>query len=151
MQELLWYNCSAVCGSSAQGLYGGANGDLLQEGLCHRLLVPGLLQPEAMSLWQATVDPCLCRRHSNTQRQVWLSLCVVSGSWWTQGFVWVSSEHLWQVWGLIINAVLSLLQFCWVFSFVLGCHISFFGEIQHIPVNGCSAVSSNFGVLAGKH
>ena len=75
VQELLWYNCSAVCESSAQGLYGGANGDLLQEGLCHRLLVSGLLQPEAMSLWQATADPCLCRRHSNTQRQVWLSLC----------------------------------------------------------------------------
>ena len=74
VQELLWYNYSAVCESSAQGLYGGANGDLLQEGLCHRLLVPGLLQPEAMSLWQATADPCLCRRHSNTQRQVWLSL-----------------------------------------------------------------------------
>ena len=36
---------------------------------------PGLLKPEPLSLWQATADPCLCRRHSNTQRQVWLSLC----------------------------------------------------------------------------
>ena len=29
--EFLWYNCSIVCGSSAQWLYSGANGDLLQE------------------------------------------------------------------------------------------------------------------------
>ena len=35
---------------------------------------PGLLQPEPLSLWQATADTCLCRRHSNTQRQVWPSL-----------------------------------------------------------------------------
>ena len=32
VQEFLWYNCSAVYGSSAWQLYGGANGDLLQEG-----------------------------------------------------------------------------------------------------------------------
>ena len=35
---------------------------------------PGLLKPEPLSLWQATSDLRLCRRHSNTQRQVWLSL-----------------------------------------------------------------------------
>ena len=29
--EFLWYNCFAVCGSSARQVYGGANGDLLQE------------------------------------------------------------------------------------------------------------------------
>ena len=33
----LWYNCSVVCGLSAWWLYGGVNGDLLQEGLCHRV------------------------------------------------------------------------------------------------------------------
>ena len=36
VREFLWYNCSAVCGLSAQWLYGGVNGDL-QEGLWHRL------------------------------------------------------------------------------------------------------------------
>ena len=35
VQEFVWYNCSAVCGSTAWWLYGGANGDVLQEGLCH--------------------------------------------------------------------------------------------------------------------
>ena len=39
---------------------------------CHTSQV--LLQPEPLSLWQATADPFLCRRHSNTQRKVWLSL-----------------------------------------------------------------------------
>ena len=33
--ELLCYNCSPVCGSSAQQLYSGMNGDLFQEDLCH--------------------------------------------------------------------------------------------------------------------
>ena len=35
--EFLWDHCSAICGLSAQQLYGGVNGDLLQEDLCHRL------------------------------------------------------------------------------------------------------------------
>ena len=35
VQTFLWYNCSVVCGSSAQWLYGGVNGNLLQGGLCH--------------------------------------------------------------------------------------------------------------------
>ena len=39
----LWYNCSADCGSSARWLYGGTNGHLHQEGLCHMLGDPGLL------------------------------------------------------------------------------------------------------------
>ena len=37
VQEFLWFNCSAVCGLSARRLYGGVNGDLLEEGLCHML------------------------------------------------------------------------------------------------------------------
>ena len=87
VREFLWYNCSAVCGSSARCLYGGANGDLLQEGLSHTLHDPDLVQPEPLSPQQVTADPRLHRRHSNTQRQVWLTLCGVSGSWCTQGFV----------------------------------------------------------------
>ena len=35
VQAFIWYNCSAVHGSFAWRLYGGVNGDLLQEGLCH--------------------------------------------------------------------------------------------------------------------
>ena len=35
---------------------------------------PGLLHPVTLPPWQATADLFLHRRHSNTQRQFWLSL-----------------------------------------------------------------------------
>ena len=63
------------------------------------------------------------------------------------------SEHLWQVWGLI------LMQFCpsyhlyGVFPFPLDTRFFFFfffGGMQHSLVDGCSAASFNFGVLAGE-
>ena len=34
------------------------------------------------------------------------------------------SEHLWRVWGLILNANSPLLPSCWGFSFALGCGVS---------------------------
>ena len=53
------------------------------------LCLQGLMQPEPLCRGQATADTCLWWRHSNIpQRQVWLSLCGVPGSWWAQGFVW---------------------------------------------------------------
>ena len=77
--------------------------------------------------------------------------CVSSGvSLWvlcTQG-MFEPSECLWQVWGLTLNMISPLLPSCWGFSFALGCGLSFFGGIQHSPVDGCSAASCNFGVLA---
>ena len=86
VQTFLWYNCSAVCGSSAQWLYDGVNGDFLQESLCHTLCDPGLLHQEPLTGRQATADLCLHWRYSNTQRQVCLSLCGVSTSRCTPGF-----------------------------------------------------------------
>ena len=101
VQELLCYNRSPVSGSSAWQLYSGINGNLLQKDLCHKLHLPSLLQPETLYPQQVTADPCLCRRHSNTQRQVWLSLL------WGSLFLFldpgahkglfVPSEHLWWV------------------------------------------------------
>ena len=62
-------------------LYGGVNGDLLQEGLCHTQVC-------------CTQSPCPCGRpllnrtsSGDTQTQSWLSLCGVPGSWCTQGFL----------------------------------------------------------------
>ena len=60
------------------------------------------------------------------------------------------SKRLWQVWGLILNMISPLLLSCWGFSFALGHGVSFFGGIQHSAVDGCSAASCNFGVLAGE-
>ena len=40
-----------------------------------------------------------------------LSLCGVSGCWCTQG-LFEPSEHLWRVWGLILNVISPLLLSC---------------------------------------
>ena len=88
VQELLWYNCSPVCESFARWLYGGPNGDILQEDLGHAQHLPGLLQPEPLSPWW----PLLIRNSwADTQTLQGRSdsvFCWVSGSWCTQGFVW---------------------------------------------------------------
>ena len=123
-------------------LYGRINGDLLQEDLCHTQVC-------------CTQSPCLCGRPlltrtstGDTQTWFWLSFCGVFQSWCEQG-LFEPSKHLWWVWDLILNATSPLLLFCWGFYFALGHGVSFFGGIQHSPVDGCSAVSCNFGVLAG--
>ena len=114
------------CGLSTRQLCGGANGYLLQEGLCHMLHDSGLPQPELLSPWQATADPCLHRRHLNTQRQVWLSLCGVSGSSWAQGFVQALQASLEGKLGLILNVIFPLQPYCWDFLFALEHGASFF-------------------------
>ena len=98
-------------------LYGGVNGDLLQEGLCHIQVC-------------CTQSPCPCRSplliHTfagDTQTQFCLSLCGVSGSWCAQG-LFEPSEHLWWIWGLILNMISPLLPSCWGFSFALGRGVS---------------------------
>ena len=122
-------------------LYGGVNGDLPQEGLCHTQVC-------------CTQSPCPCGRPlltntftGDTQTQFWLSLCGVSGPWCAEG-LFEPSEHLWPVRGLIPNVISPLLPSCWGFSFALGCGVSFFGGIRHSPVDGCSAASCSFGILA---
>ena len=77
-------------------LYGGVNGDLLQEGLCHTQVC-------------CTQSPCPCGSplltHTSTgdaQTQICHNLCGVPGSWSAQG-LFEPSEHLWQEWGLILT------------------------------------------------
>ena len=78
---------------------------------------PSLLHPE----------PCPCDRalptHTSTgdtQTQFCLSLCGVLGP----QDLFEPSEHLWQEWGLILNANSPLLLSCWGFSFALGHEVS---------------------------
>ena len=110
---------------------------------------PGLLQPECLSPWQATAGPCLCTRHSNTRRQIWLSL------WGSlhpvaHEVLFESSERLWWVWGLILNVILPLLHLIAASPLPLEVGYLFFCGVQHSPVDDCSAGSCNFGVLAGE-
>ena len=59
-------------------LYGGINGDLLQEGLCHTQVCCTQI------LWPCS-RPLLTRTSAgDTQTQFWLSLCGISGSWFAQ-------------------------------------------------------------------
>ena len=95
---------------------------------------------------QATADPNLCRKHSNTQRQVWLSLCGVS--WCTQGFVWA----LWaSLAGMGFDSkcdcapptiLLGLLLCPWTWGIFLWWDPTF-------SFDCCSAASCKFGVLTG--
>ena len=122
LREFLWYNCSAVCGSSAWQLYGRANGDLLQEDLCHTLCLPGLLQPEPLSPRQDTADPCLRRRHSNHRGRS-DSVSVGSLGPGVHQVLFEPSKHLWWVWGLILKhsfapstILLGLLFYPWMWG-----------------------------------
>ena len=146
VRELFWCKCLQVCGLSAQRLHSGAYGYLLHKDLCHRPRFPGL-QPEPLSLRQATADPCLCRRHSDAQRRVWLSLLCVP---------WVLVCTRFHLNPLSVSGrfdskhdfappiiLLGLLLCPWMWGII-------FCGIQHSPVHGCSVVSCSFGVLTGE-
>ena len=65
------------------------------------LHLPGWLQPEPLWPRQATAEPRLHRRHSDTQRQVWLSLLwrspLLPQGLGARKLSLVPSKHLWQV------------------------------------------------------
>jgi len=109
--------------------YGGVNGDLLQEGLCHTQVY-------------YTQSPCplsspllTCTSSGDTQTQFYLSLCGVSASWCTQG-MFKPFVHLWWAQGLILDTILPLLLSCWGFSFALergvGPHSN--SSAMHLPL-----------------
>ena len=123
-------------------LYGGVNGGLLQEGLCHtQVCCTQSICPHGRPLLThtSTGDTQTLRGRSG-------SVFVVSPG--AHKVLFEPFEHLWQVWGLILNVILSFLPSCWGLSFAFGRGISFFDGIQHSPVDGCSAVCCEFGVLA---
>ena len=107
---------------------------------------PGQLHPEPLPLRQATADPYLCRKYSNTQKQVWLSLCGVF--WCTQGFVWAFWDSLA---GMGFDSkcdctpptiLLGLLLCPWTWGISFWWYPTF-------SFDGFSAMSFKFGVLTG--
>ena len=91
-------------------LYGGVNGDLLQEDLSHT---------HTQSTCPCSRPLSTCTSTGDAQTQFCLSLCGVPRFWCAQG-LFEPSECLWWVWSLILNAILPLLPSCWGFS-VLRC------------------------------
>ena len=77
--SLSWGHCSFLLGPGAHKVLFVPSKSLFPKSFVV-LPHPGLLHSEPLPLWQATADPYLCRRHSITQRQVWLSLCGDPGS-----------------------------------------------------------------------
>ena len=93
-----------------------------------------------------TADLCLLRRHSTLKDRSG-SVPVGSLGPGAHKVLFKPSEHLWQVWGLILNVILPLLPSCWGLLLCPWTWGIFFGGIQHSPVDGCSVASCNFGVL----
>ena len=130
-------------------------GRLLGSSMVGLMATPRGLMPQAVWPGSCTQSPCPCSRplltrtSEETQTQVWLSLCGVSGSWCVQDFVGVCLGSLVGIWFdskcdfAPPTVLLGLLLCLWTWS------ISFWWT-QHSPVDGCSAVSCNFGVLTGE-
>ena len=96
---------------------------------------PGLLYPESLLRRQATADPSTSTEDTETLKGRSGSVSV--GSSGAYGVLSEASESLWLGRVLILNVISPLLPSCWGFSFALGCGVSFFGGIQHSPVDGC--------------
>ena len=156
--SLLWGNCSFLLGPGAhKGLFvpsqslfpqscvssSGSMVGLMATSSKRAYAIPRsaasrALAPVAGHCWPIPLQETL--RHSSG------SVSGVSGSWCAQSLS-EPPEHLWRVWGLILNMISPLLPSCWGFSFALGRMVSFFGGIQHSSVESCLAASCNFGVL----
>ena len=119
-------------------LYGGVNGNLLKEDLCH-IQVCCTQSP----------SPCgrpllTCTSTGDTQTLNGRSDSVSVGSPIAHKVLFeLSVSGRYGV--LILNMILPLLPSCWGFYFALGCGVSSFGQIQHSPDDGCSAASCKFG------
>ena len=119
----LWYNCSPVFGSSGRWLCSGADGDLHQEDLCHMPRLPGLLEPEPLSLgWPVPLQETLRHPQAGLAQSLFGSLFLSLGPV-AHKALFAPSEHLW---GLILNTIEPLLHSCWGFSFALGHGVIFF-------------------------
>ena len=111
-----------VCFPSPVLSSGGSMVGLMVASSKRAYTIPKSTAPRAPVNLAGHSDPYLRRRYSNTQRQVWLSLCGVS--WCAQGFVGALQASLVGM-GFDSNAILLLLPSFLGFSFALGPGVSF--------------------------
>ena len=88
-----------------------------------RSTAPRDLSLAAVHCWP--IPPQETLKHSSVY------LCGVSGSWCALG-MFEPSEHLWQVWSLILNAISPLIPISWGF-FALGHRVSPHSRYIHTP------------------
>ena len=75
MEEFIWYHCSALYGLSALWLYGGVNGDILQECFCHlEVAAPRLLYARALASVAGHCWPILPQATLKHSEVGWVSL-----------------------------------------------------------------------------
>ena len=144
VRDFLWYNCSAVCGSSARWLYGGASKEAyvthcVTQGCCNQSPCP-------------RGRPLLTRASTGDTQHSEEDLAQSLWGLWALAhtrfcFVWALQASLV---GMGFDSkndfapptiLLGLLLCPWMSGV-------FFGGIQHFPVDSCSAVSFSFGLLA---
>ena len=125
--SLLWGHCSFLLGPGSYKvlflpskrlfwqLYGGVNSNLLQESLCHTQVCCPCGRPLLT-----------CTSTEDTQTLKGRSGSVSVRSPGVHKALFEPSEHLWQVWSLILNVILPLLPSCSGFSFALEHGVSFF-------------------------
>ena len=113
--------------------------------------LPGLLLSVPLSPQQATADPCLQRRPSNTHRQVWFNFLwgspLLSLDPAVRKVLFVPPRVL-QVWGLILTGLYPSYNLISASPLSLDMECLFFSGFQHPLVNGCSTASCNFGALS---
>ena len=149
--NLLWGHCSFLLGLGVQQVLfvlskslfpqsrvssGGSMVGLMVTSSKRAYAIPRSAVLRAPALQQATVDPYLCRRHWNTHRQVWFSLCGIS--WCAQGVVWALCGFLMGM-GFDSKCDFALPTVCWGFSFALGCGYFFWWD----PTFSCWSLFSS--------
>ena len=127
--SLLWGHCSSLLGPGVNKVLFVACKSLFPQshvssgGSMVRIMVTSSKRGLCHTPVCCTQSPCpcgspllTCTSTGDTQTQFCLSLCGVSGFWCAQG-LFECSERLWQIWSLVLNAILPLLPSCWGFSF----------------------------------
>ena len=130
MQELLWYNYFPVCDSSAPWLCGGANAPPTPEGLLPHALPPRPWNQSPCPYGRPLLTPASAGDTQTLQGRsgsifgdhcsfLWVLVCTMA--------LFAPSEHLWWVWGLILNMDSPLLLSSWGFPFALARGYVLFG------------------------
>ena len=84
-----------------------------------RFAAPRAPAPAAGHCWPIPLQETLKHSTAGLSQSLWGLLVLTK-------VLFVPSEHLWRVWGLILNVISPLLPSFWGFSFALGCGLSFF-------------------------